>query len=142
MVGFILMGLYGAFIGEYNVIEGVVNSDELLAELYTQWFVFMAYHLAVPRIWVGETCCVDGLFVCWQADVGTICSKWSVDANTGHGGIRRQKLANEFSISRWDFSEAHLYWLVRHTIFCYLSSVVGFQPVINVVTGDAMTPGI
>jgi hypothetical protein len=50
MVGLILMGLDGAFIGEYNVIEGIVISDELLAELYTQWFVCMAYQLAIPRL--------------------------------------------------------------------------------------------
>jgi hypothetical protein len=74
----------------------------------------MAYQLAIPRLWVGETCCVDGLFGCWQADVGTICSKWSVDTNTGYGGIRRQKLANEFSIPRWGFSEARIYGLLLY----------------------------
>lgn len=33
MVGLILMGLDGAFIGEYNLIEGIVITDEFLAEL-------------------------------------------------------------------------------------------------------------
>jgi hypothetical protein len=33
MVGLILMGLDGAFIGEYNLIESIVITDELLAEL-------------------------------------------------------------------------------------------------------------
>jgi hypothetical protein len=33
MVGLILMGLDGAFIGEYNLIESIVITDELLPEL-------------------------------------------------------------------------------------------------------------